>query len=63
VVEPRQTRSRGFGAKLISFREICQDVSEGFRKCSAEKRKGLSSLLELAIGSAEEAVKTLRADP
>ena len=63
VVEPRQPRSRGFGAKLISFREICQDVSEGFRKCSAEKRKGLSSLLELAIGSAEEAVKTLRADP
>jgi ParB/RepB/Spo0J family partition protein len=63
VVEPRQPRPREFGAKLISFREICQDVSEGFRKCSAEKRKGLSSLIERAIGAAEEVVKTLRADP
>lgn len=63
VVEPRQPRPRGFGAKLLSFREVCQSVSEGFRKCSAEKRRDLSSLIELAIGSAEEVVKTLRADP
>ena len=62
VVEPRQPRPRGFGAKLVSFRELCQSVSEGFRKCSPETRKGLSSLIPLAIGSAEEVVKTLRAE-
>ena len=63
VVEPRQPRPRGFGAKLLSLREVCQSVSEGFRECSAEKRRDLSSLIELAIVSAEEVVKTLRADP
>jgi len=63
VVEPRQPRPRGFGAKLISFREVCQTVSEGFSKCSAEERRGLTSLLHLAIGSAEEVAKTLRTDP
>ena len=60
IVEPRQPRPLGFGAKLVSFREVCQSVSEGFRKCSPETRKGLSSLIPLAIGSAEEVVKTLR---
>ena len=60
IVEPRQARPRGFGAKLVSFREICQSVSEGFRKCSPETRKSLSSLIPLAIGSAEEVVRTLR---
>jgi ParB/RepB/Spo0J family partition protein len=63
VVEPRQPRPRGLGAKLISFREVCQTVSEGFSKCSAEERRGLTSLIHLAIGSAEEVVKTLRTDP
>jgi ParB/RepB/Spo0J family partition protein len=63
VVEPRQPRPRGFGAKLILFREICQGVSEGYRQCNPEKRRGLSSLIELAIGSAEEVVKTLRTAP
>jgi ParB/RepB/Spo0J family partition protein len=63
VVEQRQPRPRGFGAKLVSFREICQGVSEGFRKCNPETRRGLFSLIHLAIGSAEEVVKTLRADP
>lgn len=63
VVEPRQPRPRGFGAKLILFREICQGVSEGYSKCNPEKRRGLSSLIELAIGSAEEVVKTLRTAP
>lgn len=63
VVEPRQPRPRGFGAKLILFREICQGVSEGYSKCNPEKRRGLSSLIELAIGSAEEVVKTLRIAP
>jgi len=51
------------GAKLLSLHEICQTVSEGFTKCSPETRRGLSSLIERAIGSAEEVVKTLRADP
>ena len=63
VVEPRQPRPRGFGAKLIWFREVCQSVSEGFSKCSLEKRRDLASLIHLAIGSAEEVVKTLRTDP
>ena len=60
IVEPRQPRPLGFGAKLVSFRELCQSVSEEFRKCSPETRKGLSSLIPLAIGSAEGVVKTLR---
>ena len=63
IVEPAMPRPRGFGAKLVSFRELCQSVSEGFRKCSPETRKGLSSLIPLAIGSAEEVVKTLRTEP
>ena len=61
VVEPRQARPRGLGAKLLSFREVCQTVLEGFRKCSPERRRDLTSLIDLAIGSAEEVVKTLRA--
>lgn len=60
VVEAGQPRPRGFGAKLVSFREVCQSVSEGIRKCSPETRRSLSSLIHLAIGSAEEVVKTLR---
>ncbi|HEX9910709.1 MAG TPA: ParB/RepB/Spo0J family partition protein, partial [Desulfatiglandales bacterium] len=63
VVEPRQPKPRGLGAKLLSLHEICQTVSEGFSQCSPEKRRGLYSLIELAIGSAKEVVKTLRADP
>jgi len=62
VVEPREPRPRGFGAKLVSFREVCQTVLEGFRKCCPEKRRDLYSLIHLAIGSAEEVVKTLMAD-
>jgi ParB/RepB/Spo0J family partition protein len=63
VVEQREPRPRGFGAKLISFREVCQTVLEGFSKCSPEKRRGLSSLINLAMSSAEEVVKTLRTEP
>lgn len=63
VVEPRQARPRGFGAKLLSFREVCQTVLEGFRTCNSERRRDLTSLIHLAIGSAEEVVKTLRAVP
>jgi ParB/RepB/Spo0J family partition protein len=63
VLEPRQPRPRGFGAKLIFFREICQSVLEGFHKCNPETRRALSSLIERAIGSAEEVVKTLRTEP
>jgi ParB/RepB/Spo0J family partition protein len=62
VVEPRQLRPRGFGAKLVLFRELCQSVSEGVQKCNPEQRRGLSSLIEGAIGSAEEVVKVLKAD-
>ena len=60
VVEPRQPRPRGFGAKLLSFREVCQSLSEGFRKCPPETRRTLSSLIDLAAASAEEVAKTLR---
>ena len=63
VVEPRQPRPRGFGAKLVSFREVCQTVLEGFNTCSPETRTSLYTLIHLAIGSAEGLVKTLRADP
>jgi ParB/RepB/Spo0J family partition protein len=63
VVEPRPPRPRGLGAKLVSFREISQGVSEEFRKCSAEQKRALTSLIDLAIGSAEEVVKTLRTEP
>jgi ParB/RepB/Spo0J family partition protein len=62
AVKPREPRPRGFGAKLISFREICQGVSEGFQKCNSEQKRGLSSLIEGAIDSAEEVLKVLRAD-
>lgn len=62
VVEPREPRPRGLGAKLVTFRELCQSVSEGFRKCSVEQRRDLSSLIERAIGSAEGVLKVLRTD-
>ena len=62
VVEPRPPKPRGFGAKLVLLREICQSVAEGFRQCSPERRKDLASLIHLAIGSAEEVVKSLRAE-
>jgi hypothetical protein len=62
VVEPRPSRPSGLGAKLVSFREICQTVLEGFHKGNAEARRSLSSLIDLAIGSAEEVVKTLRTE-
>lgn len=63
IVPQRQPRPRGFGAKLLLLHEICQTVSEGFSKCSPETRRDLGSLIERAIGSAAEVVKTLRADP
>ena len=62
VVEPREPWPRGFGAKLISFREVCQTVLEGFQKCSPERKTSLYTLIHLAIGSAEEVAKTLRAE-
>ena len=62
VVEPREPRPRGLGAKLVTFRELCQSVSEGFRKCRVEQRRDLSSLIERAIGSAEGVLKVLRTD-
>jgi hypothetical protein len=62
VVEPREPRPRGLGVKLVSFREACHTVLEGFRKCSPEKRRELYSLINLAILSAEEVVKTLRTE-
>jgi hypothetical protein len=63
VVEPREPRPRGLGSRLVSFQELCQTVWEGFQECSAEQRRGLSSLIERAIDSAEKVVKALRADP
>ena len=60
VVEPRQPRPGGFGAKLVMFREFCQTVLEGVQKCNPEQRRGLSSLIDLAATSAEEVNQTLR---
>jgi len=62
VAAPRESRPRGFGAKLVFFREVCQSVGEGFRKCSPERKRDLAHLTHLAIVSAEEAVQTLRAE-
>ena len=63
VVEQRQPRPRGLGAKLLSFHEICQSVSKEFSQSSPETRRGFSLLIERTIGSAEEVVKTLRTAP
>jgi ParB/RepB/Spo0J family partition protein len=63
VVEPKEPRPRGYGAKLVTFREVCQNVLEGFRKCNSERRRELYSLIHLAVLSAEEVVKTLRGEP
>jgi ParB/RepB/Spo0J family partition protein len=63
VVEPRPPRPKWFGAKLISFREVCQSVLEGLPRCSPETRRELSSLIYLAIDSAEEVAKALREGP
>jgi ParB/RepB/Spo0J family partition protein len=60
VVEPRPPRPRGFGAKLVSFREACQAVLEGFEQSDSETRIRHCTLIDLAIGSAEEVVNTLR---
>ena len=63
VVEPRELRPRGLGAKLVSFREICQTILEGVNQCNPETRTALFPLLHLAVISAEEVVKTLRKEP
>jgi hypothetical protein len=63
AVEQREPKPRGLGAKLLSLCEICQIVLEGVKKCSPEKRRGLSMFIDRAIDSAEEVVKTLRTDP
>ena len=63
VVEQRQPKPRGLGAKLLSLHEICQAVSKEFSQSSPETRRGLSLLIERTIGSAEEVVKTLRTAP
>jgi ParB/RepB/Spo0J family partition protein len=60
VVEPREPRPRGFGVKLVMFREFCQTVLEGVQKCNPEQRRALSSLIDLAATSAEEVKQTLR---
>jgi ParB/RepB/Spo0J family partition protein len=63
VVEPREPRPRrGLGAQLLLLREVCQRVSVGFGQCSPDRRRDLTSLIHLAIGSAEEVIQTLRAE-
>ncbi|HBD07379.1 MAG TPA: hypothetical protein DCZ69_03885, partial [Syntrophobacteraceae bacterium] len=62
VVEPRQPRPGGLGAKLISFRAICRAVLEGYHQCSPEQRRGIASLIDLAIGSAEEVAQSLKGE-
>ena len=63
VVEPREPRPRrGLGVQLLLLRDICQRVAVGFSQCSPERRRDLASLIHLAIGSAEEVIRTLRAE-
>lgn len=62
IVEPRQPKPVGFEAKLIEFEYICRSVSEGFKKCSLERRRGLSTLIDRVIISAEGAVQSLRVE-
>jgi ParB/RepB/Spo0J family partition protein len=62
VVEPREPRPRGFGGKLLLFRDICQKMTAEFRKISPERRSDLASFIHLAIGSAEEVIQALRAE-
>ena len=63
VVEQTEPKPRGLGAKLLSFCEICQIVLEGVKKSSPETSRGLATVIDRAIGSAEEVLKTLRTEP
>jgi len=62
LIEPRQPKPVGIEADLISMQHICQSVSEGFNKCSVEKRRGLSELIDRVIVFAEGAVQSLRVE-
>jgi len=62
IVEPKQPKPVGLGAKLISLQGICRSVSEGFKKCTPEQSGALSGIIDRAISSAEEMIQTLRAD-
>jgi ParB/RepB/Spo0J family partition protein len=61
IIEPKQSRPVGLEAKLISFKHICESLSEGVKKSRLENRSYLYEPIERAIGAAEEAVQTLRA--
>lgn len=61
IIEPRQPRPMGLEGKLISMQGICMSVSEGFKKCSPEKRRDLFEVIDRAIGAAREVVQTLSA--
>lgn len=61
IIEPKQSKSVGLEAKLISFEHICQSLSEGVKKIRLEKRSYLYEPIERAIGAAEEVVQSLRA--
>ena len=62
IIEPRQPKPVGLEAKLIEFEHSCRAVSEGFKKCSLERRRGLSALIDRVIISAEGAVQSLRVE-
>jgi len=62
VVEPKQPKPVGLGARLISMQSICLSVSSGYKKSSPEERGSLTDLIDRAIGAAEEAVQTMRAE-
>jgi ParB/RepB/Spo0J family partition protein len=61
IIEPKQSRPVGLEAKLISFKHICESLSEGVKKSRLENRSYLYEPIERAIGAAEEVVQTLRA--
>ena len=62
VVELKQPKPVGLGARLISMQSICLSVSSGYKKSSSEERGSLSDLIDRAIGAAEEAVQTMKAE-
>jgi ParB/RepB/Spo0J family partition protein len=61
IIEPKQSGPVGLEAKLISFKHICQSLSEGVKKSRLKNRSYLYEPIERAIGAAEEVVQTLRA--
>lgn len=60
IIDRRQPRPTGIGAKLISFGCISRSLSERIKKSGLEDRSCLYGPAERAIAAAEEVVETLK---